>query len=244
MGRGGTQITRDAAAVILLNDDFNSILHAIAEGRQMYRNVTLFLVYLLSCNSAEIWTVLGAMIAGWDAPFSPMNILWANVIADIPPSLCLGLERDPMEDLMTDMPKVVATGVMGSATWLLIAVNGVTLSALTMAMYGTLPPEMSLIERRSEAFVMLIGLQLIMALISRSIRKSLFRAGILGNLHLLAAVIFSFALLVAGLYIPPLADLLDLQPVSGYCWIKFGVAVAVMVIVNEFFKMLIRRARL
>jgi Ca2+-transporting ATPase len=149
-----------------------------------------------------------------------------------------------MEDLMTDMPKVVATGVMGSATWLLIAVNGVTLSALTMAMYGTLPPEMSLIERRSEAFVMLIGLQLIMALISRSIRKSLFRAGILGNLHLLAAVIFSFALLVAGLYIPPLADLLDLQPVSGYCWIKFGVAVAVMVIVNEFFKMLIRRARL
>ncbi|PJF18870.1 hypothetical protein PSACC_01281 [Paramicrosporidium saccamoebae] len=244
MGRGGTQITRDAAAVILLNDDFTSILHAIAEGRQMYRNVTLFIVYLLSCNSAEIWTVLGAMIAGWDAPFSPMNILWANVIADIPPSLCLGLERDPIEDLMTDVPKVIAPRVVGSATWLLIAINGATLSALTLAMYGTLPPEMSLIERRSEAFVVLIGLQLIMALISRSIRKSLFRAGILGNLHLLAAVIFSFALLIAGLYIPFLADLLDLRPVSGNCWIKFGVAVVVMVIVNEFFKMLIRRARL
>lgn len=240
MGRGGTQITREAASLVLLDDNLANMVSAVAEGRQMYRNVTLFLIYLLSCNSAEIWTVLGAMILGLEPPLHPMALLWANVIADIPPSMCLGLERDAEGgDLMTERPDRVEKTTMGWATWILIIVNGAVLSGVTLLAYGLSHAD-GWGQRRSEAFLILIGLQLLLALLSRSPRQSLFHKGIFGNRWLVAAVIFSFGLLLAGLNVPLLHQMLELEPVGWLVWAKFGIAAICMVIFNELAKFMIR----
>lgn len=241
MGMAGTSITRDAASVILQRDDFAVIVRSIAQGRQMYHNVARFLIYLLSCNSAEIWTVLGALILGWESPMSPLGILWANLIADIPPSLCLGLERDSEATLMRDRPRSVPSVIMGAATWVLIAVNGLVLSALTLFSFAPGLGQRSLPARRSEAFLHLIGMQLVLALFSRSSRASCFQVGLLGNRWLLLAVIVSFGLLLAGLYIPPLHRVLQLEPVPLLVWGRFVGFVLILAVANETTKLLIRR---
>ena len=89
---------------MLTDDNFSTIVTAVREGRRVFDNINKFIIYLLSCNSAEIWVVLVAVATGRDAPLSAMNILWANIIADIPPSMSLGVE--PAEDgVMARMPR-------------------------------------------------------------------------------------------------------------------------------------------
>ena len=90
MGKAGTEITKQAADIILANDDFTTIVEAVREGRQVYDNIIKFLVYLLSCNSAEVLLFLVAVSMNIPPPFSNMQILWANIFADIPPAMSLG----------------------------------------------------------------------------------------------------------------------------------------------------------
>lgn len=240
MGKGGTQITREAAALILLEDNFSVLLDAIAQGRQIYHNVARFIVYLLSCNSAEIWTVLGAMALGWESPLTPIGILWANIIADIPPSMALAMEWDGQERLMSDTPDTVKAIVLGPNTWTLITVNGLVLSALTLLVYGVIESQLSVEQRRSQAFLVLIGLQLLLAFISRSTRLNVFQIGILGNIWLIGAIFTSFVCLVLGIYVPLLYRLLELEPVVWTGWAKFGISALIMLICNEVAKFGIR----
>ena len=239
MGKGGTEITRDAAALILLNDDFSVLTAAISQGRQVFHNIGLFIIYLLSCNSAEIWTVLVAIVAGWDAPLTPLNILWANIIADIPPSMCLALERQSIEVLMRRSPKEAVGQVMGRNSWILIAVNGIVLSLITLLVYR-LDNDLPLGVRRSEAFLTLIGLQIFLALISRSAQQSLFQVGLLGNRWLIASVVLSFGLLIVGLYVPIFYEFLELQPVDGWAWLRFVIGALILVVFNEITKLTLR----
>lgn len=242
MGRSGTQITKDAAALILLDDNFSSIVRALGEGRRMYRIVTIFLLYLLSCNSAEIWTVLGAVILGWHPPLSAMNILWANAIADIPPSMCLCLEVFEEGALMSDSPVAVQKQIMSAQTWAMITFNGLLLSILTLLVYG-LNVNAGEEQRRSEAFFILIGLQLLLAPLCRSPSQSFFKISPFGNPKLYLSVLFSFGLLLAGLYVPFLCEFLDLVPVGPSVWVKFLLSLMCMFTANELFKWILRKLK-
>ncbi len=236
------QITRDAAALILLEGRFDTIVTAISHGRQMFHNIALFLIYLLSCNSAEIWTILLGLLLHMPPALSPMNILWANVIADIPPSLALTLEHAPRDRLMRDTPLGVSKTVIGPTTALLISANGLVLAALALfAFHLTKDSEGN--YNTSEPFTILVGLQMLLALISRSPSESLFTVGLFGNSWLVIAVVASFGLLLAGIYVPFLADILDLQPVGWAVWGKFVVAAVIMIACNELTKLAIRRIR-
>lgn len=264
MGRSGAEITREAASLLLLDDNFSVLVGAIAQGRQMFRNVRLFLIYLLSCNSAEIWTVLGALLFSGQSPFTPLNILWANIIADVPPSMCLALEKEPLAVLMRERPAEVVAQVLGYETWILIGVNGLVLAGYTLLGFlnislglrflktfmdvprssPILVPSTSAadVQRRSEAFLVLIGLQIFLALFSRSATLSTFSVGLLGNVWLLLAIGLSLALLVAGLYVPWLATALELAPVGSQAWIRFAIGVFILFLANELTKMILRRA--
>lgn len=90
MGIGGTEITKQAADIVLADDNFTTIVAAVKEGRRVFDNIKKFVVYLLSCNSAEIFLFLGSACLNLDVPFNVMQILWANIIADIPPAMSLG----------------------------------------------------------------------------------------------------------------------------------------------------------
>lgn len=249
MGQSGTEISKDAADVILLDDNFYTILRAVHGGRLIYSNILKFLVYLLACNSAEIWTVLIAALVNVPVPLSAINILWANIIADVPPSMSLGME--PAEEgLLLQKPRNIKRGVLSSRNWLLILLEGIILSGCTLTMYlwnfyhRTKPVsslnDPVLLELRSEAFFMLTGLQLVLALFSRSTKASVFTTGILGNKYLLAAVALSFGLLLMGHYTPGLNTVLELQPIDGTTWTYFAGASIILFIGTEVIKFFLR----
>jgi Ca2+-transporting ATPase len=104
MGLTGTDLTKDAADIILTDDNFSTIVSAVKEGRHIYDNIKKFILYLLSCNSAEIYVMLLCGIIGLPVPFTPIMILWVNLIADIPPALSLGVDP-PEHDIMTRLPR-------------------------------------------------------------------------------------------------------------------------------------------
>lgn len=245
MGQTGTQLTKDAADMILLDDSFSTIVVAIRYGRTIYANLVKFMVYLLACNSAEIWTVLGATLINVDVPFSATNILWANLIADVPPSLSLGLEQDPCEAeaVLRQRPRQRSENILGCREWLLIFATGLLLSALTMFVFlrPGRPASWPSVEHRSEAFFVMTGLQLLLALFSRDVRKSAFSVGFCGNRWLLAMVALSFACLLAGHYVPKLNEVLELRPIGAESWLWFGAASAVMIVGVESVKFIIRK---
>jgi P-type Ca2+ transporter type 2C len=90
MGKAGTEITKQAASVVLADDNFSTIVEAVKEGRQTYDNIIKFLVYLLSCNAAEVFLFIIAVSCNLGLPFTSMQLLWANIFADIPPAMSLG----------------------------------------------------------------------------------------------------------------------------------------------------------
>lgn len=134
MGQAGTEITKQAADIVLVDDNFTSIVDAVEEGRHVFDNILKFIVYLLSCNGAEIFLMLICTIANIDVPLTVMMILWANIIADIPPAMALGVEPNE-KDLMQRNPRDPKMGVITKATWLIIFLNSFMISALALAAY-------------------------------------------------------------------------------------------------------------
>ncbi|KAI8969932.1 hypothetical protein BDF20DRAFT_888480 [Mycotypha africana] len=134
MGKAGTEITKQAADIVLVDDNFTSIVKAVEEGRHVFDNILKFIVYLLSCNGAEIFLMLICTIANIEAPLSVMMILWANIIADIPPAMALGVESKEM-DLMKRKPRDPQMNVITKITWLVIFINSMLIAALSIAAY-------------------------------------------------------------------------------------------------------------
>ncbi|KAJ1733594.1 hypothetical protein LPJ61_001486 [Coemansia biformis] len=134
MGIGGTDITKQAADMVLLDDDFTTIVAAVEEGRRIFDNIFKFIMYLLSCNSAEIMLFLIASVLNLDLPFTTIMILWANIIADIPPALSLGM--DPPElDIMDRPPRNPKRGVLTRGTTLILVIQAFFMAATTFAVF-------------------------------------------------------------------------------------------------------------
>src|SRR5207245_8427215 len=103
MGRTGTDVTKEAADLVLADDNYATILAAVAEGRAIYSNIRKFIFFLLSSNTGCVLVVLAASLAGWEAPLAPIQILWINLITNGLPALALGVEgREPQQ--MTEPP--------------------------------------------------------------------------------------------------------------------------------------------
>lgn len=134
-GEAGTEITKQAADLILLDDNFSTIIEAIEEGRHVFDNILKFIVYLLSCNGAEIFLMLICAIANLETPLTVMMILYANIIADIPPAMALGVE--PAEiGLMKRKPRNPNQGVLTRVTWMIIFIQSMLIAVLTVLVYA------------------------------------------------------------------------------------------------------------
>ncbi|KAI9017416.1 hypothetical protein BC832DRAFT_617978 [Gaertneriomyces semiglobifer] len=244
MGIGGTEITKQAADIVLADDNFSTIVEAVREGRGVFDNIQKFVIYLLSCNSAEIYLFLITSLCNLPAPFTTIQILWANIIADVPTSLSLGVE--PHEtDIMTRTPRPQGEGVLTMSTSLYVLAQGIVMAVLTFGAYllgyyrhvgGDY-----LQEQRSVTFVTLTTMQLTYAFYSRSIRNSVFRTGIVGNRWLVAAWIGSMACMIMGVYVPGLNDWLNFVPIGGVGWAVVCVCVVVQFVLVETLKAANRR---
>lgn len=134
MGRNGTEVTREAADMVLTNDDFATIVHAVKEGRGIYDNLIKFVRFQLSTNMGAIQTVLGASLLGWPTPFTAIQILWINIIMDGPPAMSLGVEP-ARPGIMDEPPRRVESQVLTGGRLLRLFFLGFTMAAGTLGLY-------------------------------------------------------------------------------------------------------------
>jgi len=220
MGLGGTEVTRNSSDIILSDDNFTTIVFAVEEGRRIMDNIVKFLVYLLTCNSAEVVLMLLSVIVGWPVPFEPLMILWANIFVDIPPSLALGLERvDP--GAMLRKPRSNTSGILsGGVLWVMLHDSSV-MTLIVILNYWHMLYVRYLDEEycRSLAYLMLGMIHLLHAWNSSSITMSIFRRDLISNNpSMLYALICSVIFVVLALYIPGLNDILELRPIHRNEW--------------------------
>ena len=200
MGRGGTDVAREAAHMVLQDDNFATIVHAVREGRRIYDNIRRFIKYAMTTNSGEILTIFLAPFLGLPMPLLPIHILWINLVTDGLPGLALASE--PAErDVMHRPPRpsnesIFARGMWQHIIWVGLLMAGVVLITQAWAFHS------GSAHWQTMVFTVLTLSQLGHVLAIRSEQDSLFTLGVTSNPKLLAAVLFTFLLQLATLYIP------------------------------------------
>jgi len=203
MGITGTDVAKGTADMILLDDNFASIVSAIEEGRIIYSNIRKFVYYLLSCNVAEILIIFLAMLAGLPLPLRPIHLLWLNLVTDGLPALALGLEAGE-PDIMKRPPRPPREPIINREMIWNTVVQGVAITATTLGAFllGLRLYPGSLVAAQTMAFITLVLSELWRAYTSRSERYPLLKLGLSSNPHMLWATLSSFVLLLLVVYVP------------------------------------------
>lgn len=235
MGHTGTEVTKEASAMVLLDDNFATIIAAIEEGRVIYNNIRKFIRYMLACNIGEVLTMFVGMLAGLPIPLLPIQILWVNLVTDGLPAIALGF--DPAEkDVMRRLPRKPDEGVFSNGLGFIIPFRGALIGATTLAVYiSLLHMNGSLTEARTAAFVTLVLTQLIHVFECKSETKSLFQIPLFNNMYLVVAVLCSLAMILGVVYIPPLQSIFKTVPLDISAWmITVGLSFIVPVLASFF----------
>ncbi|MCC6763463.1 MAG: cation-translocating P-type ATPase [Deltaproteobacteria bacterium] len=212
MGRSGTDVAREAAHMVLLDDDFSTIVAAVREGRRIFDNIRKFVKYTLTSNAGEIWALVLAPVVGLPTPLLPIHILWVNLVTDGLPGLALALE--PAERGVMQRPprhpheSIFAHGLWQHAVWVGLLLGGVTLATQAAAYHG------GSAHWRTMTFTVLTLSQMGHVLAIRSERESLFVQRPGPNRPLLGAVFLTFLLQLATLYVPALHPIFKTEPLS------------------------------
>ena len=211
MGVTGTEVSKEAADMVLADDNFATIVAAVREGRRIYDNIRRFVRYLLTTNSSEIWVMFLAPFAGLPIPLLPVHILWINLVTDGLPALALGVEAAE-RDTMRRPPRppsesIFARGLWQHALWVGLLMGGVSLgiqaAALDLGWHW-----------QTMVFSTLAFLQLGHALAVRSERESFFRLGWRTNVPLAAAVAATVVIQLLIIYLPPLQPIFETEALS------------------------------
>ena len=223
MGITGTDVAKGAADMILTDDNFATIVHAVEQGRGIYSNIKKAIHYLLSCNIGEILTLFLATLFNFQQdPLVPVQLLWLNLVTDSLPALALGME--PVESsVMTEKPRSAREPLFSRAFSLRLAWQGAMVGLLTLAAYWLgeyvlSDPAQADATANTMAFATLTFSQLFHAFDVRSESQSLFRLGISSNPAMNKAFLVGMALQLSVLLIPPLMDLFQVCPLSTLEW--------------------------
>ncbi|MCL6595457.1 MAG: cation-translocating P-type ATPase [Firmicutes bacterium] len=224
MGRTGTDVTREAAAVVLADDNFATIAAAIEEGRAIYDNVRRFVRYLLACNTGEVLTMFLAALAGAPMPLVPLQILWVNLVTDGLPALALGLEpADP--DAMRRPPRPPRESIFARRLGARIAGRGTVIAVVTLAVFlAGLRTGHGLAYARTLAFAALTMQQLVYVFECRTESGSPWRRPLSANPWVPLAVLSSLALFALTLYVPALRPLFATVPLRAPGWLAVAAA--------------------
>ena len=250
MGLTGTEVTKETASMILADDNFATLVAAVEEGRAIFDNIKKYLIFLLSCNLAEILVLTGAFFLGLPLPLIALQILWVNLTTDGLPALALGV--DPKApDIMARPPRPPDEGVFSRSVNLLLAViSGYkTLILIPLFAYyvyvnpaGKTDAAQVLIEAQTMVFLTLVMIELVNAFNCRSDYYSLATVGLFPNRFLVLAVLFSFFMMVAVIQWPPLANLFHTTPLRLIDWLTaLGLSLTLVPVV-EAAKWWIRRS--
>ena len=222
MGITGTDVTKEAADLVLADDNFASIVAAVEEGRAIFDNIRKYLTFLLSANIGELLIMLAAALFGYPLPLVPVQILYVNLATDGLPALALGIDP-PMQDLMRRRPRdpklSIFAGLRGSIAGIALLL-GVAMTGLFV--FGLMSRGVA--EARSLVFAAIIVFELAFAFSCRSQNQTIFRLGVTSNKYLVAAVLSQLVLLLLIIYTPSVAPLFEVSRIDLGDWLLVIVA--------------------
>ncbi|MCG0276946.1 MAG: calcium-translocating P-type ATPase, SERCA-type [Thermanaeromonas sp.] len=220
MGRTGTDVAKESAAMILADDNFATIVAAVEEGRAIYTNIRKFIRYLLSCNVGEVLTMFVAALAGLPLPLLPIQILWMNLVTDGLPALALSLDP-PEPGLMSRPPYPPGESIFARGLGWRILSLGMEIGLVTLGVFllGLFLGEGDLPTARTMAFTSLVMAQLFAVFECRSETQSPFAVGYFSNRYLVLAVACSLAMQLLVLYVPLLQAVFDTVPLNPFQWL-------------------------
>jgi len=216
MGITGTEVSKEAADMVLADDNFASIVSAVEEGRGIFDNIKLFIKYLLSCNIGEVLTIFIGIIGWARLPLLPLQILWMNLLTDAAPALALGFNpKDP--DIMERPPRDPEEGIITKQTLTRFLGIGILMSAGTLIVFALMLSQ-DPGKAQTLAFTTLVLFQMFYVLSCRSEKFTLFKVGLLSNAYLILAVVFSVLMHIAVVSIPFLQDIFNTVSLSYSDW--------------------------
>jgi P-type Ca2+ transporter type 2C len=221
MGINGTDVSKESADIVLLDDNFATIVNAVKEGRRIFDNIRKFVKYIMTCNGAEIWTIFLAPLLAMPIPLLPIHILWINLVTDGLPALALANEKAE-KDIMQRPPRptdesLFSDGVGFHIVWVGLLMAGITLGIQAWALSNNLAHWQTMV------FTVLSLSQLGHVLAVRSDRTFLYKQGFLSNLPLLSVVLLTFLLQLGVIYSPFGNALFKTQPLS---LMELGICIA------------------
>ncbi len=234
MGITGTDVAKDTADMILVDDNFATIVNAVEEGRVIFSNIKKFVGFLLSCNIAEVLIVFLSILFGLPNPLTPIQLLWLNLVTDAFPALALGVE--PAEaDIMDRPPRKPGESITAGVTGQNIIIQSIAITAAVLIAYwlGLTRFFPGNIEgAHTMVFATLITSELLRAFSVRSEKYTLRELGWFSNMNLVKANCLSFVLLLLVLYVPFLRNLFELELIT-WQWIPIILLAFIPLVVGE-----------
>ncbi len=212
MGINGTDVTKEVADMILLDDNFATIVRAVKEGRRIYDNVRKFVKYIMTCNGAELWTIMVATFAGLPVPLLPIHILWINLVTDGLPGLALANEKAD-RDTMQRPPRKSGESIFADGLGLHIIRIGILMALIALGtqwwgLHNDIPHWQTMV------FTVLALSQLGHVLAIRSERTLLYKQGLFSNKPMIITIVLTVALQIAILYVPAANAIFHTQPLT------------------------------
>lgn len=217
MGKGGTDVAKNAADMILLDDNFVTIVEAVKQGRNIYDNIKKAIHFLISTNIGEIVTIFFGLVLGIKSPLLAIQLLWINLVTDSLPAIALGLEKEE-ENIMSRLPRNPKKNLFADGLWWKIIIEGAMLGIFTLLAFSIGNHLYSVEVGRTMAFLTLGILELVHSFNIKS-EESIFKIGVLENKYLVGALVLGVILQVIVVIVSPLAQVFSLVPLTGIQWL-------------------------
>ena len=236
MGQNGTDVAKNAADMILTDDNFVTIIEAVKEGRHIYENIKKTVHFSIATNVGEIVAMLMGLLLGMDTPFVAIQLLWINLVTDSLPGIALGLEPID-EDIMKKKPKKINESIFADGLWSKIIIEGIMIGVITLFTFNLGTKLYGLEVGRTMAFFVLSSLELVHSFNIRS-DNSIFKIGLFSNMYLVGATIAGIILQAIVIIHPAISKVFDCVPLNQTQWLLVTIISILPLIIVELQKAL------
>ena len=217
MGKGGTDVAKNAADMILVDDNFVTIVEAVKQGRNIYNNIKKAIHFLIATNIGEIVTIFVGLLLGLETPLLAIQLLWINLVTDSFPAIALGLEKEE-KNIMSKKPRNSKESLFAGGLWNKIITEGVMIGVLTLVAFSLGNKYYGLEVGRTMAFVCLGLLELVHSFNIKS-ENSILNSSLFENKFLIGSFILGSILQIIVVIVPNIANIFDLIPLNGLQWL-------------------------
>ena len=225
MGKNGTDVAKNAADIILTDDNFVTIVEAVKQGRNIYDNIKKAIHFLIATNIGEIVTIFMGLVLGLKSPLLAIQLLWINLVTDSLPAIALGLEK-PEKDIMQRKPVDSKKGIFADGLWNKIIVEGIMIGVLTLVAFSIGNKYYGLEVGRTMAFLSIGFLELIHSFNVKN-ERSIFEAGLFENKYLVGSFVLGIFIQTIVVVIPAFANVFDVVHLNLTQWI-ITVAISIL----------------